>query len=212
MQRSFWPGALLIALLLRCAHASADPPSLAQRRALYARSTLGFGGLGIRKSNIQAPENGTSGSGVQGELELGGRALPWLAVFGSTSGFYSWAPQRNNTDGSRTPLGQSQHIASLELGADIAPLSLHDVHFRFSTGGALLSQEDQATGTRDRRRGLIFSLGLGHDWMVHPAFALGLVVRVAGGRLWARDRREVQVSTEADKFGLFTVGLTGLLR
>jgi hypothetical protein len=168
--------------------------------------------MGVRKSNARVPDNGTSGSGLQGEVELGGRALPWLAIFGGTSGFYAWAPRHNNPDGTRTPLGQSQHLASLELGADVAPLSLHDVHFRFSTGGVLLSEENFQAGVRDRRRGVVFTFGLGHDWLVHPDLALGVLVRVAGGRLWARERHGSLASTEADKFGLFTVGFTALLR
>lgn len=204
-------GALAALALLDSGAARAEDYRPA-RRALYARGSLGFGGLGVRKTNAQGPEDGTSGSGAFAALTLGGRALPWLAFSGELSAFYSWAPRRRGADGARSNLGQDQLLTSLLVEADFAPRPLHDVHFSVGAGGALLSQEDDLTGVRDRRRGFLLSLGMGHDWMVSPALGLGALVRVAGGRLWARDQSGGGSSTESDKIGLFTVALSGLLR
>ena len=153
------PISALLALLLASSPSWADEHG--ERRLLYARSNLGLGGLGVRQSNPEGPSTGTSGSGVHGELLLGARALPWLAIAGGAAGFYAWAPRARAADGTRTPLGQSQHIKLLQLHVDVAPRSLHDVHFSAGAGAAWLGDEGRDPGARSRRRGVVLSLEIG---------------------------------------------------
>lgn len=206
------PLAALIALVLCSASAiaRADEPRL--HDGFMARAAIGIGGLGVNEQSSVRPQTGVSGSGLAGELQIGGNVTRHLVLAGALSGLTLLRPTLRAPDGTTSRLNQTQHLFLLAPMVDIFPDPTRGFHVAIGFGGALLRSHDaeDSLANRERRRGIGGSLWLGHEWFIAQQWSMGALVRASIGRLWAVDRFNGDEAAGADRFASLSLGLSAV--